>query len=297
MIISQRMVRFNELKEYGNGIIANDQMAIVRIDGHSELEPYYLGDDSHLHLLVHNGSARIEFDDTSVTIGPQMLFDGVNRRYVKILSVSSTFRATALIFNREFITTLLNGHPVIPLEYLQNRQVNPCFQLSEQSEGRLAHAFGEAEDILSHPQSRYLPQMLDHAVTMLMMVIADCFQNDVKNKISSKGLSPRNRQMFLRFVDLLEKHVNTKHSVAFYASELCVSPQYLNRVVRKASGDNVMAWVSKMLTSNIAVALTDSDDTMQQLAIKFHFSDVATFTRYFKKNTGFSPSEYRNNQY
>lgn len=272
---------------------ANGQLAICHIDAESNIELFDFDDDCHLLLLVYEGRVSIMCEGRQVNIGGHMLFDGVNRQKVEILSVSPSLRSMALVFNRNFITTLLNGHPVIPLEYLQRCQLNPSFKLSHQSLQRISHAFGEIEDILTHSQSRYMQRMLDHAVTMLMMVETDCFHYD-GGSTESVRLAPRVKSLFFRFTDLLDEHVETEHSVAFYASELCVSPQYLNRIVKQASGDNVMTWISKMLTSSMAVALSDTDSTIQQLAVRFNFSDAATFTRYFKKNTGLTPSEYRN---
>lgn len=95
------------------------------------------------------------------------------------------------------------------------------------------------------------------------------------------------------FIKLLREHIYEKRSVGFYASELCVSPQYLNRIIKNMSGKTVYAWIAHMLTAELYRLLADTDISIQSLADHFNFPDQATFTKFFKRQSGISPTAYR----
>lgn len=274
--------------------LMSDQLVFCHLTDESDLMPFDFGADSVLNMLVVDGEAVVICDDMTVRVGKCILFDAVNRYHCRIKSVSPKFSAKCFIFKTGFITTLLNGRPIIPIEYVENRMVDPCFHLSTLSLKRINHSFEEVEGILGNPQNRFLNHMLASATSMYMMVLSDCYQNEKGIAMLSANLRGNSRKLFLDFVALLPEYVSTEHSVAFYASKLCVTPQYLNRVVKQGSGDNVMKWIGKFLANFIAVALEKTDDNLQQLADRFNFQDVASFTRYFKRITGLTPTEFRN---
>ena len=44
---------------------------------------------------------------------------------------------------------------------------------------------------------------------------------------------------------------------------------------------------------NICKQLKENNHNLQQIANEFGFADQATFTKYFKRNMGCTPKEYR----
>lgn len=49
------------------------------------------------------------------------------------------------------------------------------------------------------------------------------------------------------------------------------------------------------LVGEIAKQLENTNDTMQQIANNLNFPDQVTLTKFFKRQTGYSLSEYRKN--
>ena len=79
----------------------------------------------------------------------------------------------------------------------------------------------------------------------------------------------------------------------FYASSLCVTPQYLRRIVKYMSGKTVHTWINEALIREIEKRLAETDMTIQQIAEELSFSEQATLTRFFKRYKGISPLKYR----
>ena len=74
-----------------------------------------------------------------------------------------------------------------------------------------------------------------------------------------------------------------EHGVGFYASELCVTTQYLGRIVRQFTGKTVYHWICEALVREIAQLLSDTDASLQEIADQLHFSDQAVMSKMFKR--------------
>ena len=58
-------------------------------------------------------------------------------------------------------------------------------------------------------------------------------KNDIKN---SREYSCNDREIVRKFIALVKAHFTTKKFVSDYADDLCVSPNYLNFVIKKITG-------------------------------------------------------------
>jgi AraC-like DNA-binding protein len=92
---------------------------------------------------------------------------------------------------------------------------------------------------------------------------------------------------------LLQSDFRTKHEVTYYASTLCVSSVFLTRAMKKATKKTAGQWIDEMLVAESKILLRKSGCSIKEIAEKLHFSDQASFSKFFKKNVGMSPSKYK----
>ena len=110
---------------------------------------------------------------------------------------------------------------------------------------------------------------------------------------SGDELTERQKGLFMRFMHLLSMNMAREHTVAFYASELCVTRQYLNRISKLNSNKTAYDWICLVLTREITKRLEATDDTMLQVSEYFNFPDQASLTKFYKHHTGHTPTEYK----
>lgn len=106
-------------------------------------------------------------------------------------------------------------------------------------------------------------------------------------------LTGRSAQLYNEFLTAVQQHHATNRDVAFYADCLNVSPTYLSQVTHKVSGKNPKNIIDQALTETISNRLSSTVLTIQEVAYGFKFRSQAQFTKYFKKQTGLTPSEFR----
>ena len=96
------------------------------------------------------------------------------------------------------------------------------------------------------------------------------------------------------FLTQIAQHFRAHRDVQFYAEQACVTPRYFTTAVRKETGHTPAYWIHRHVVSQAqSLLLSRRDLTVQAVADQLGFADQQTFSRYFKRETSLSPTEYR----
>ena len=106
-------------------------------------------------------------------------------------------------------------------------------------------------------------------------------------------LSGRSSQLYNEFLEAVQKHYRTNRDVAFYADCLNVSPRYLSQVAHRISGKSPKSIIDHTLAEALSCQLRTTQSTIQEIAYDFGFSSQAQFSKFFKKQMGQAPTEWR----
>lgn len=106
-------------------------------------------------------------------------------------------------------------------------------------------------------------------------------------------ISESSNRLIVRFFDLLEKKIQEKTTVNYYAKQLHVTPNYLNIICRKEVGLSAGDCVRQrlLLEAKRLLAMTQRD--VKEISFDLGFQDTAYFSRFFKKHTGHTPKTFR----
>jgi AraC-like DNA-binding protein len=106
---------------------------------------------------------------------------------------------------------------------------------------------------------------------------------------------PLTRQQTLarQLYRLIINNYRKEHQVRFYANQMCLTPQYLNQITTAVFGKTLSTIITDLLFSTARSILLSSDTSIQQIAYELNFADQASFSKFIKKITGFSPNALR----
>lgn len=99
-----------------------------------------------------------------------------------------------------------------------------------------------------------------------------------------------------RAIAFIEKHFTTRLDLSAVAREAALSPGHFSRVFRTGTGRSVadyIAWVRVNRACEHLVARPHA--RVSEIALECGFESIPHFNRQFRKFTGHSPSEFRNN--
>jgi AraC family transcriptional regulator, transcriptional activator of pobA len=106
--------------------------------------------------------------------------------------------------------------------------------------------------------------------------------------------TPQQKHTLLRsFQRLIERHFRSMRLPREYADLLYVTPNHLNALCQDLVGKTAGDLIRDRVLLEAKRLLTNADMTATQIAYDLHFVDNSYFNRFFKKNTGLTPDEFR----
>ncbi len=99
--------------------------------------------------------------------------------------------------------------------------------------------------------------------------------------------------LYQSFYEQLAAAKGLVNSVAYYACQLHTSPQNLNAICKRETGKPASVIISEHIISEASRLLLYTQESVSQIAYQLGFKDNSHFTKYFKKNTGSTPSQLR----
>lgn len=91
----------------------------------------------------------------------------------------------------------------------------------------------------------------------------------------------------------IDNHIGEQLSVESIANTVFVSPDYLRQLFKKAYGHSIMHYVIEQRLDLAQRMLSDSNQSIQDIAEQCGFQSPYYFSRLFKKYRSLSPSAYR----
>lgn len=232
-------------------------------------------------LVVTRGfiEQQLEAEHYKVTAGQALhIKQGTITRTLKL---SPQLQGYYLIFENEVITNL----------FLNNKELDffftsPYVQLSEVEMKWLEKSFSLLQEEL---ESINLNSAQDICLALFSATLLKIIQsgNPYSHAIT------RDLKIAYQFrMEVQQNHVLHK-DVGFYARKMQVSLTYLNKCVKKITGKPPKQWVQETSILHSQILLQDYTQEIAEIAYALNYQSASYFTRMFRKITGVTPKEYR----
>lgn len=238
-------------------------------------------------ILITKGKAHLTVDHQKIAIDGQLLiclvpgqlrslsaYTPLQGYYISVspgfLDLSEGQTEFSILKSRHF-----SSHDVIA--------VKPSLELS-----------GELEDVFNkmfREYSRYI-LLRSELLKSLLKVVVIYISRSIS--IAERDIIPgRDVEMVGRFMDLLKQKYRTVKRVSDYADELCVTPNYLNQMVKRVSGFPASYHIQQQIVLEAKRQASYSSLRLKEIADSLGFSDYAHFSKFFKTYSGVSFSRFR----
>ena len=112
---------------------------------------------------------------------------------------------------------------------------------------------------------------------------------------SDESLLPKGRGNIVvkKFLQLVEENYQNNLTVNEYADKLSVTPNHLTQTVNQLTGKTSSQIIKAKQVLEIKRLLVHTNLSVTEIAGRLNFPDQSYFTRFFKRETGISPLQYR----
>lgn len=108
-----------------------------------------------------------------------------------------------------------------------------------------------------------------------------------------------NHTVVKKFSSLLDEYIAKKAereglpTVAYFADKCCYSPKYFGELVKTEMGKTAKEFINERVLRSAKQLLEDESLTITRVSERLGFEYPQHFVRFFKAQTGRTPSEYR----
>ena len=127
-------------------------------------------------------------------------------------------------------------------------------------------------------------------ITSLLLLLVRCADLD---ETDVEVATPNAMRLAERFRELIDQHYRDNLRLQHFASMLAVSPTQLRAACIAATGLSPTKLIHARVITEAKRSLIFGDMSIEQIAYWLGFLDTAYFTRFFRKEVGQSPSQFR----
>ncbi len=239
-------------------------------------------------VFIKSVRGNILIDGQQIQLGSNSLvFISANQKY-KWNVESDSFDATFLIFQEEFLNEFFSDkYFTYRLLYFYQKQYPLGFQCTHDIEPEFLLKLHEMKEELKFPKTdsvHLIRSILYYVLIKLNRIYSAQF--GIQSAISKDNLA-------YKFRKLVEKHISTKHRIDDYTQLLNISRITLNSAVKKQFNSTASEFIKSRLAYEIKMELIYTNKTVEEISIAFNFPEANHLTRFFKTQTGTTPSQYR----
>ncbi|PBQ32972.1 hypothetical protein CNR22_14710 [Sphingobacteriaceae bacterium] len=284
----------SSIPTYGINTILNDK--------NGELEVFFLGEKSeHSEIdlsipyksnyykigICTKGTAnlKVNLEDYEVKKNCLMLMSpNIIKQWP---GVSKDFKALSLFFTRDFITstTLINFDQFTFLESFSRH----VLKLSNKETEDIHASMLLLQQKYETPNP-YRSEILKTTIAGLLFEIAAIYN---QYEVTASSKQSRAQLLTRDFKKLVITYAFKQRGLKFYAEKLFISPKHLTETVKAVSGKTAGQWLTEAVVLQAKILLQDPANTVAAISDLLHFPDQATFSKFFKKSSGYSPLAYK----
>lgn len=187
-----------------------------------------------------------------------------------------------LMISREWFESFL---PALrfSISYYHN---HPVINISKEIYQQLLHEFKAIQKILKEEAVFWeLIQKRSEVIGLLISKSVEGTFNDFEIFNSNPIIS--------KFLPLIDDHYKEERSVSFYAEKLSISANYLNIVCKKNLNTSASSLIQDRILLEAKRLLKVSEMSVKDIVYDLGFYDHASFSKFFKAQTGMTPSQFK----
>jgi AraC-like DNA-binding protein len=241
-------------------------------------------------IWTFTGSGKHMIDFREHAIQPHHIFF-VNPEQVHLISIDTPVTGYMIRFTCEFLETYSIRQDLITnLRLFRSCDDSPPLPVSDSMKPRLLMFCKNMLEAFQSPdEMRY-----ETVGAYLKLFLIECNTScTIRPAVNPQNLEV-GRTLVRKFKDLVDTHFSGWHQVKDYASELNVTPGYLNEVIKTSIGQSAKEYIQNRLVLEAQRLSLFTSQSFKEIGFGLGFNDPSHFSKFFKSSTGRSLQEFKN---
>lgn len=253
--------------------------------------------DGFMIIYCVSGHIKINVNLEEYDLKPGMLFLNYPGNIIRVNEIvdnsQQNLHYTCVLMSKEFVEGLM-----LDVNKIFTKQLTmvskPSIVLNDEEKRILSSHLKLMTDIIAFNNSCKVESVRSILASIFYMMVDVWTSKMDEGSVKNTQIKSRSRVVFEQFIKLVSEYHTQYRNVGFYADKLCLTPKYLSRVIRDATGKSAPEWIDAYVVLEAKNLLKYSGYAIKEIVYKLNFPNQSVFYKFFKARTGMTPSEYRN---
>lgn len=241
-------------------------------------------------FLIEKGTIRFRLDNASYQVYEgDVIFCPMSETFW-VEEISDDYNAKYIFFSVKYISEA--GFNYKSNDVLKSLSSDPTNIIRNEPDlyRRMSFHLDELKNLNNtEKENYYFNELIWHHFSLVIFEIDNYFKKIEKTQL----VTYREDEITTSFFILVRENFKEQHNVQFYADRLFISRKYLTKVINKTMYKSPRDIIHQVLMIEAKILLKDSNANVGEVAAQLKFSDLASFSKFFKKHTGESPLKYK----
>lgn len=253
-------------------------------------------DEPHRHnyytvLIINKAKGEHKIDFNTYDLSNKQIYFVAPGQVHQVIETEKTI-GYSMVFSNQFLVE--NSIPlsfIDSLNLFQNYGQSPPLMPNE-TQFRAIEGFAQNIFNLFNSDSAMKNLSIGAFLKLLLIECNNiCSINPIESDVDTTG-----DNLIRAFKKGVENNYKKEHSTTFYANELFITPDHLNRTVKARIGKTAKDYIQARIITEAKRLLYFTDLANKEIAYELGFNEPANFSAFFKKNTQLSPSSFKKNE-
>ena len=250
-------------------------------------------DEPHRHnyytvLIVNKAKGEHKIDFNSYKLSNKQIYFVAPGQVHQVIEKEKSFGFAMTFSNQFLIENSIRLSFIESLNLFQNYGQNPPLIPTDKQFKAIE---GFSNQIFKLFNSEANMKFLSIGAFLKLLLIACnniCAINPIESDIDSSG-----DNLIRTFKKEVENNYKAEHSTTFYAKQLHISPDHLNRTVKSKIGKTAKDYIQARIITEAKRLLYFTDLSNKEIGYELGFNEPANFSAFFKKHAQLSPSNFK----
>lgn len=241
-------------------------------------------------MLCKSGEIDVEINYVNYTLKKDGFLSIAPYDIVAFKESKGDFKSQTLVLPLSMFTPIIAELRMKQYDYVKK---NPLIYFNEDYLKMIETTFefiNRASNLLDEER---FEQVVIKQVSSLYYVQQQFYTNCDESETLLHECVSRKKELFRLFIKSLVESHSVSREVLFYANELGVSSGYLNEICNDISHHTAKEIIDSAVSARLKYELSYTSKSIQELADEYNFPSQSYFSRYYKRMTGMTPSEFR----
>lgn len=256
-------------------------------DGHAQ-KPHIHSFYQIIWFMEGEGKHFVDFNEFEVSAN-NIFF--ISKNQIHYFDESPNYEGVIIHFNEMFlIDNETNVNLFLKHHLFNSFEKGPSFKIENNTVANFEYLVTQMQAEMQSTELFGHKDFLKHLLNLFLIQIQRSGKRGGCNGLCINTLS---NVVFVKFKQLVEANFKNTHTVSEYADMLNISTKTLAKYTKEVSTKTPLEIISDRITLEAKRLLFNTEQNVNEIGFQLGFEDPSYFVKFFKKQTGQSPNQFR----